>query len=374
MSNNELKHYGVPGMRWGHRKNPDDIKRQRRDAKADDDGGEEHEDYKKTIARKSLSSMSTKEIQEINTRIQAENQFKELNKTAFDRFKDKAKSVLVEVATNQAKSFINHYADAGRGLLQDTIDTKTPIGELLGLKDAAETRIMTRQMTQNKIRETFEALKNSKKEEPKKEEPKKEESKQTKEQKKQQKQAEKELEKAQKEAEKAKKEAEKLKEKAKAEKDKQKAEQEKRKAEEKVKKAEEKAEQAKAEAEKNKKEAERLKKENERAEKDRAKEDAERNAPISSKNRNNILNVLKTRGNDNDFEKRSNSFVVDPSDQNKVTVKDIRDSNSPRSFVINPRSSNGNVSNGTRVSGDYSSSKMTATQRMIELAKKKKKK
>ena len=138
MDEKELLHYGIKGMRWGFRKSPDEIKRQRRDAKADNDEDEAHEDYKKTIAKKSLKSMSTKEIQEVNNRIQAENQFKELNKTAFDRFKDKAKSVMAEIATNQAKSFINHYADAGREKLQGIIDEKTGLGRLLGLDLVAE--------------------------------------------------------------------------------------------------------------------------------------------------------------------------------------------------------------------------------------------
>ena len=138
MDEKELLHYGIKGMRWGFRKSPDEIKRQRRDAKADNDEDEAHEDYKKTIAKKSLKSMSTKEIQEVNNRIQAENQFNELNKTAFDRFKDKAKSVMAEIATNQAKSFINHYADAGREKLQGIIDEKTGLGRLLGLDLVAE--------------------------------------------------------------------------------------------------------------------------------------------------------------------------------------------------------------------------------------------
>ena len=176
MDEKELFHHGVKGMRWGVRKSPDEIKRQRRDSKADNDDDEEHEDYKKTVARKSMKSMSTKEIQEINTRIQAENQFRELNKTGFDKFKDRVKSIAANIAEEQAKKFVNHYADAGREKVQGFIDEKTGLGTLLGLDTKSEENRKAFNVKLKETRERWENAFGKKKEKPKVETPKKEES------------------------------------------------------------------------------------------------------------------------------------------------------------------------------------------------------
>lgn len=61
--NNELKHYGVLGMKWGKRK-----------AKT------VHEDYARTHSKKKVSEMSDVELRNRNNRLQAEQQYKSLTK------------------------------------------------------------------------------------------------------------------------------------------------------------------------------------------------------------------------------------------------------------------------------------------------------
>ena len=113
MDEQELLHYGVPGMRWGHRKSVNQINKARRDARKDNPNEDEHEDYKKTVTAKSMKSMSTKEIQEMNARIQAEKQYNELTARKQSPFEKAAKEVLMNVAKQTVQNFIQHYVDKG---------------------------------------------------------------------------------------------------------------------------------------------------------------------------------------------------------------------------------------------------------------------
>ena len=64
--NNELIHYGIPGMRWGYRKG----KRV---------PSEDHISSRK-IKKKHISEMSNKDLQGVNQRLQLERQYKDLTK------------------------------------------------------------------------------------------------------------------------------------------------------------------------------------------------------------------------------------------------------------------------------------------------------
>ena len=60
---NELRHYGVLGMKWGKRK-----------------GRTTHEDYARAHSKKKVSEMSNEELKNRNNRLQAEQQYKNLTK------------------------------------------------------------------------------------------------------------------------------------------------------------------------------------------------------------------------------------------------------------------------------------------------------
>lgn len=74
---NEFAHYGVKGMKWGIRKDRYSGKR-RKYNKRDQPGESEDAKTAKKIGRKSLDQMTNEEIRQLNTRMQLENQNKQL--------------------------------------------------------------------------------------------------------------------------------------------------------------------------------------------------------------------------------------------------------------------------------------------------------
>ena len=76
---NELYHYGVLGMRWGVRKSKSGSsgvgKRSKRSKLTVDPS------YKKAHSKKKLKYMSDNELREINNRLNAEKQYKDLTRT-----------------------------------------------------------------------------------------------------------------------------------------------------------------------------------------------------------------------------------------------------------------------------------------------------
>ena len=94
---NELYHYGVLGMRWGVRKSKSGSsgfgKRSKRSKLTVDPS------YKKAHAKKKLKYMSDNDLREINNRLNAERQYKDLTRTkskgkaAVDAFVSTAKTI-----------------------------------------------------------------------------------------------------------------------------------------------------------------------------------------------------------------------------------------------------------------------------------------
>lgn len=64
----ELKHYGVLGMKWGHRKTTSSISRNKNIKNY-------HEDYLKVHDGKKAYQLSDRELRERNRRLQAEEQY-----------------------------------------------------------------------------------------------------------------------------------------------------------------------------------------------------------------------------------------------------------------------------------------------------------
>ena len=74
-NSNELFHHGILGQRWGVRRTESQLARTRKTY-------EESEDRKKIteLKQKPLSSLSNDELKALNSRLQAETQYKNLNK------------------------------------------------------------------------------------------------------------------------------------------------------------------------------------------------------------------------------------------------------------------------------------------------------
>lgn len=122
----ELKHYGIPGMRWGVRR---DVGRNGRVVKRGSAGGapkasrSESSDYKSTkkLRAKDLRQMSNAEIQELNRRLQLEKSYNELmkQKSTINKGQKAVKDTLAVVGTvNEGVKAWN--SPAGKYVRQET--------------------------------------------------------------------------------------------------------------------------------------------------------------------------------------------------------------------------------------------------------------
>lgn len=83
MTNNELYHYGILGMKWGVRRSEAQLARVGRKARK----GNWSEDAKNAseIKTKSVKQMSNAELRKLNERQQLENQYKQLNPSSIKK-------------------------------------------------------------------------------------------------------------------------------------------------------------------------------------------------------------------------------------------------------------------------------------------------
>lgn len=105
-----LAHYGIKGMRWGVRRvNPSGKSSKKEEAS---------EDHKRSREQKAhpVSSMSNKELKDLNNRLQLEKTYKELtgkNQSVIKRGMKPAKEIL-EVGTTMAAMYTLYNSPAGK--------------------------------------------------------------------------------------------------------------------------------------------------------------------------------------------------------------------------------------------------------------------
>lgn len=116
MSDNDLYHWGIKGMKWGVRRyqNKDGSLTPAGRKRRQDDY---HEDYKKAHDKKSVKQMSDSELRSRNNRLQMEKQYADLT-----RKKNKGKAVLTAlIATagtiTAAQNAYKVYKDVGKAAL-----------------------------------------------------------------------------------------------------------------------------------------------------------------------------------------------------------------------------------------------------------------
>lgn len=112
MTQNELYHYGVLGMKWGVRRTPAQLARARGNKQSS--SVKEHEDYKKAHDSKSVKSMSDAELRSRLNRIQMEQQYSRLNPATVSRGKEVASKILktgttIATATTTAITIYNNF-------------------------------------------------------------------------------------------------------------------------------------------------------------------------------------------------------------------------------------------------------------------------
>lgn len=100
MNSNELKHYGILGMKWGRRKGKSVVS----------SPGSKHHDYLEAHTKESYKSMSTKKLKQINERLQAEKTYKELTSKQKKKGKNWITNTLKNVGSQQLGNALNKYA------------------------------------------------------------------------------------------------------------------------------------------------------------------------------------------------------------------------------------------------------------------------
>ena len=109
MAQNELTHYGVLGMKWGVRRTEAQLARARAKRAVE----EPHEDYTRAHTKKSVKSMSDKELKDVNKRLQAEDQYNQLTKKKVSAGQKFVTGVLITVGTQIATKYVSRYANKG---------------------------------------------------------------------------------------------------------------------------------------------------------------------------------------------------------------------------------------------------------------------
>ena len=106
VTENELYHYGIKGMKWGIRRTDAQLARARKKAP--------HEDFKKAHSKKSVKSMSDQELRERLNRLNMEEQYAKLNPSTVSRGKDMTSKILkagttVATVTSTALTIYNNF-------------------------------------------------------------------------------------------------------------------------------------------------------------------------------------------------------------------------------------------------------------------------
>lgn len=99
MNSNELKHYGILGMKWGRRKGKSVVS----------SPGGKHHDYLEAHTKESYKSMSTKKLKQINERLQAEKTYKELTSKQKKKGQNWVTNTLKQVGSQQLGKALNKY-------------------------------------------------------------------------------------------------------------------------------------------------------------------------------------------------------------------------------------------------------------------------
>lgn len=108
MNNNELYHYGIPGMHWGHRKSKiEKISERSKKRGWSDDATEAAK-----INTKKINQMSNNELMKLNNRKQLERNYKQLNPNTLK------KGLAVAGATAAAIGTISALSKSGRKIIR----------------------------------------------------------------------------------------------------------------------------------------------------------------------------------------------------------------------------------------------------------------
>ena len=115
MNNNELRHYGVLGMKWGVRRSQKKLAKI--DKKAKKEGWSEDAETAARIKTKKLNQMSNAELKKFNERQRLENEYKQLTKSQ----KSAGQKFASEIGRELAKDYTKQGIKKGISWVDSTI-------------------------------------------------------------------------------------------------------------------------------------------------------------------------------------------------------------------------------------------------------------
>lgn len=118
MANNELKHYGVLGMKWGVRRGSSGSGKTSRKSRMSEDHARA-----KSLKKKKLSQLSNAELKELNNRMNLENQYKNLKRQNVSAGRKFVQDVAYEAAKNTASDYARRYAKDGAEFVTSNISS-----------------------------------------------------------------------------------------------------------------------------------------------------------------------------------------------------------------------------------------------------------
>lgn len=150
MENNELKHWGVKGMRWGVRRyqNKDGTLTplgKKREAAKDNDSNGESKNAKAKTRPKKISEMTDAELREKIQRLELEKRLKDLGvddaKSKSEEAKKFVSEVLKDSGKDLAKQVVKHLGAKALNKMLNETETKTVKKKVIDKKTGEEKEV-----------------------------------------------------------------------------------------------------------------------------------------------------------------------------------------------------------------------------------------
>ena len=109
MGQDELLHYGVPGMKWGRRRYANHVAKKEAERKARDAAISDDHRERTRIKSKRIEEMSNAELKKVNERLQLERKYKELATDDLSRGQKFIHDLLLNSAKQTAQQQTSKY-------------------------------------------------------------------------------------------------------------------------------------------------------------------------------------------------------------------------------------------------------------------------
>ena len=116
--NKELYHFGVLGMKWGHRKS------RSASSSSSKTSNPEHK-FLRDTQKRNVSSLSNEELARANTRLSLENNYRNLNRQDISSGKSFVRNVAIGAATVAVSALVSRYANKGANALDSKVSSAT---------------------------------------------------------------------------------------------------------------------------------------------------------------------------------------------------------------------------------------------------------